>query len=68
MSAMNTRNFYTFPEFVFSCNLLQKEDGVSLTGSSIIKIILGILFEGFLTSFPSVSGLKSEGGVSFFHE
>ena len=43
-----------------------KEDGKSITGSSIIKIILGILFEGFLTSFPSVSELKSEGGGVLF--
>ena len=44
-----------------------KEDGKSITGSSIIKIILGILFEGFLNSILSVSGLKSE-GVSFFQQ
>ena len=43
-----------------------KEDGISLTGSSIIKIILGILFEGFLNSILSVSGLKSEGRCPFF--
>ena len=39
----------------------KKEDGVSMTVSLIIKIILRILFEGFLNSFPSVSGLESEG-------
>ena len=45
---------------------MRKEDGVSITRSSIIKIILGILFEGFLNSILSVSGLKSEGGCPFF--
>ena len=48
------------------CDNCVKEDGVSITRSSIIKIILGILFEGFLNSIPSVSGLKSEGGCPFF--
>ena len=63
------RTFNTFPiqsggkSFL---NFFYREDGVCMTGSSIIKIILGILFEGFLTSFPSVSGLKSEGGCPFF--
>ena len=42
-----------------------KEDGVSMTGSSIIKIILGILFESFLNSIPSVRGSKVRGGVLF---
>ena len=37
-----------------------KEDGKSITGSSIIKIILGILFEGFLSSILSVSGRTFE--------
>ena len=44
---------------------IHKEDGISLTGSSIIKIILRILFEGFLNSILSVSGLKSERGALF---
>ena len=44
-----------------------KEDGKSITGSSIIKIILGILFKGFLSSILSVSGLKSEGRCPFFN-
>ena len=44
-----------------------KEDGKCLTGSSIIKIILGILFEGFLNSILSVSGLKSGRRCPFFN-
>ena len=44
----------------------QRRYGKSITGSSIIKIILGILFEGFLNSILSVSGLKSEGRCPFF--
>ena len=44
---------------------LEKEDGKSITGSSIINIILGILFEGFLNSILSVSVLKSEGRCPF---
>ena len=47
--------------FIFIFKNPQKVDGKSITGSSIIKIILGILFEGFLKSILSVSGLKSEG-------
>ena len=47
---------------------IDKEDGKCLTGSSIIKIILGILFEGFLNIILSVSGLKSEGRCPFFQQ
>ena len=46
---------------------INKEDGKCLTGSSIIKIILGILFEGFLNSILSVLGLISEGRCPFFN-
>ena len=42
-----------------------KEDGKSITGSSIMKIILGILFKVFLNIFASVLELKSEGGLPF---
>ena len=44
-----------------------KEYGKSITGSSIIKIILGKLFEGFLNSILSVLGFKSEGRCPFFN-
>ena len=57
------KSFYTGVLVVFDT----KEDGKCLTGSSIIKIILGILFEGFLNSILSVSGLKSEGRCPFFN-
>ena len=53
--------------FIFIFKNPQKVDGKSITGSSIIKIILGILFEGFLKSILSVSGLKSEGRCTFFN-
>ena len=55
---INKTNIYKY-----ACSL--NEDGKCLTGSSIIKIILGILFEGFLNSILSVSGSKVRGGVLF---
>ena len=45
---------------------LYKECGVSMTWSLTMKIILRILFEGFLNSFASVWGFKSKGEVPFF--
>ena len=42
-----------------------EDRGVSMTGSSINKIILGKLLEGFRNSLATVSGLKSEGGCPF---
>ena len=77
----NNRNNYKIFQFSRICESEQtyglfsttfqlffyKEDGKSITGSSIIKKILGILFEGFLNIILSVSWLKSEGRCPFFN-
>ena len=63
---MLTSSSFASIKKILSLYKTAKEDGKSIAGASIIKIILGVLFEGFLNSILSVSGLKSEGRCPFF--